>query len=272
MTLTVRGTPIFLKYSASDRRWWVQRQRLIQRREVACLRILRGLAVPELARVPRPLLPGHVRDSTVLLATEAIGNGAPVKRLQLTIEQRVGTWLFVLEQLVAFRRHGVAYSDAKVENLVATGDPLTIHIVDFGAAIAWSRRGRRLPYIGHSFGNIPPELLLARDRALTERSLVFQATILLPQLLSKHDHSSFVGPKDLAMTNALLRRVDAGDLIPVLRAGLHRRVERRPRDYEHLYNAVLDRPLPHRIIEAFLHLRAPFARRLAGMGLENPYR
>jgi len=261
--LGARGREVFIKAHfvrhAPDRR----SVRLQFRRERACLEILAGLAVPELVRARpedmRTLLPP--RSSWIAMRR---CRGRALCLSNLSAPERIGAWLFLLEQLVAFRRHQILYTDVKCWNVLAAARPLSATVIDFGAAVPIPRT--RTAVFAFSPGFNAPEQLAGGP--VTESALVFQASVVLG--------CSLVGLKTHLLGDprhgrgALLARLASsgcGALAPVVRASLDESPACRPHDFEALFSAVRGQPVPAAVADAWSRLREPCREKLAEVGL-----
>ena len=249
-----RGTaPVFVKaLSSSDRDVLrLYRQRLD--RERVCLELLRGLAVPRLVDVPASELAAILpRHPTVWLTQELVG-GSNLHRLP---RLRVGAWMFVVEQLCAFRRCGILHTDVHCANVVATATGDAVHIVDFGIAAPVPNRAARIAEVGYTPGAAPPEIVAGESP--TERTLVYQLGALLLHVVSGRRHGR-------TLSRAVADRL-APDLCALALRCVAKCPAARPASYDAVYAEARSamRGESHRRWSA---LRAPYARRLEELGL-----
>lgn len=265
------GSRIFVKVTrASD----PARQRSLvfrAKRERTCLRLLRGLAVPQnvsLGRLGEELqLPAGLRRP-VIVARTFVGE-APIQELSLSVHESVGLWAFVVEQLAAFRAHGVIYTDIKCDNIVGQRSPLRAWFVDFEAASGLAPKGSPFDNFGTTWGYEAPEV--RRGETPREHSIVFSTGLVLFQLLTK-----LVPPglhlRPPARKGALraLARAKAAELAPLLDACLSDDPGERPRNSDDLLARLRALALPEPSLLAWRTLRQPFAKRLRALGMEEP--
>ena len=147
-------------------------------RESLCLERLQGLAIPRLVKIPKRRVADIVGTSDIVFMAQEFLPGRPFVRMGLSHDAVLGTWLFIVEHLVAFRRVGIVYTDVKVTNVVLRDAHPNVTILDFGHAQAVASRGR---YPNHAIAFTPgfeaPEQ--TSSRYTTERSLVYELGAML---------------------------------------------------------------------------------------------
>jgi len=262
------GRVAFVKVSRSDQPWRRRQQREGWAREKTCLEVLSGLAIPSLIPLTPRQLPPSLRPAAdaQLLAIQAQVGFEDLDRADLSPAQLVAAWLFVVEQLVAFRRHQVIYTDVKCNNVLARRRPFAVTLIDFDRATALVKGRRRLGTYGYTAGFQAPET--ARGAGATERSLVFQAGILLPHILMHTANHDLRAPRrGLARLRPILAELGCDSLVPVVSRCVARRPQDRPRNYEEVLKAISRVPLGEEVRALRETLRRPYAARLAGVGL-----
>lgn len=236
-------------------------------REKICLRRLAGLAVPRLVSLPRREVEAVLgRDNLAFIAQElAPGKSFVIKGLSL--QTLLGAWCFVVEQLAAFRRVGIVYTDVKPDNVLLQRSPLRVTILDFGHATARWTSGRYSNHaIVYTAGFEAPEQ--TRSKYLTEGAFVYQSALLLAFTLAGTNtlylRDGGWGQKHLR--DRLLKA--GGEGIAALIADCLREDPRlRPRNYEAVLRRLQGLSLPADVLSAWKALRAPYADAFESVGL-----
>lgn len=234
--------------------------------EKTALKVLNGLAVPERIDLPDATLRRMVDSPSLHFVTQRHVEGDTPHRLRLSMSQAIAIWLFVVEQLVAFRRRQILYVDVKSQNIVGTVDPLRMTIVDFDRVIVVSPRGiYKTSHVSLTPGWAAPEHTQATH--VSERTLVFPVGILLLNLvypaawsLNLHQPGGFLSKLSKRLTTAGMP-----GLARLLKECLDYNVKRRPENYEAVWERarkLLEREVPRRIIDHWRTLRAPYVRAL----------
>lgn len=262
------GLRIFVKVAkAAD----AARQRSLvyrAKRERTCLRLLSGLAVPRVVRLGKAFpLPSGIKRAVVVART-FLGE-CSIQDLRLSVAERVGLWAFVVEQLAAFRAHGVIYTDIKCDNLVGQRSPLGVWFIDFEAASGLAPKGAPFDNFGTTWGYEAPEV--RRGETPREPSVVYSAALLLFQLLTK------LLPPGLHLSQSTrkaafqaLRGAKAGALVALLGASLSDDAKERPRNFQDLLAKLRASSLPDEALRTWRSLRAPYAKRLTALGMKAP--
>lgn len=186
---------------------------------------------------------------------------AALKPLEL-----IGCWLFLAERLGAFRRHQILYRDCKPANILVQKKPLRVTLIDFNYATAASSRG---VYPAHNFGYTAgfqaPEH--GSRSSLTEQSVVYQLGMVLAHCWAGLLAHPRTGLDQLVKG---MKRMGAPGLADLLADCLASRFEDRPRNYEEVLRRIhesLDAGIPPGAIRVWKTRRAPYAGRLAEVGL-----
>ena len=259
------GTKAFVKASSSTQRRHIDGLRAALQREKICLRVLRGLAVPRLISLPTKSLPAYCRTPGMSYIAQS-WEGEKIDHVPLTPLEALGAWLFLVEQLTAFRRHRILYTDVKCANVLVQRHPLRVVVIDFGTASPLEPGRFPLRQYGFTRGFEAPEC--RAGKVPTERSLVYPLGILLPHVLVgtttvsiKSAHSG------LDAASRILRRIGAADAADVVCACLADDPRRRPPNYEAVLKRLRSCVLPAGTTSVWRHLRDPYRRRLAKLGL-----
>jgi hypothetical protein len=236
-------------------------------RERYCLGRLKGLAVPKRVPLARSELDGFLGGMAA--SAQTCVRGRELDRAGLTPEELIGVWAFAAEQLAAFRRCGILYTDVKCANILAAKRPLAALIVDFDLAVPLSERGvYRTDRVGYTQGFEAPEQ--PESESVTERSLVYQLAMLLPHCLLGTDNTSLGHPlRGLPALRRILAEMGAEGLARAVEDGLSWRTADRPRDYDAFWRLVRGgdaKVLPRAAEAAWTRLRRPYERRLSALG------
>ena len=260
------GREVFLKVfhaASGGKRAFVRRQ---ASRERASLSILRGLAVPALVRLTPDSLRRLLGFRPAAYLAQEFVPGASLRKAGLPPTEQIGAWLFLLEQLAAFRRRGVLQTDLKPSNVMVTRKPLSARHVDFNLATA-VRSSREYPesWFGYTVGYQAPEQGIAAR--VTERALTYQLGMLLAAGWLGADNSTLMGENAaLARLRRELRRLGSPGLARLVGDCLSLSPGARPADYGEALErakALRSRGLPAAALRVWEELRAPYAGALA---------
>jgi serine/threonine protein kinase len=242
--------------------------------ERTALELLQGLAVPRVMDLPGS---GLARSGLRKMVGLAPPPGAFIvetyegqefhdHRERMPVTHRLGAWLFCMEQLVAFRRRHLIYSDIKCHNIVVRSRrPWRIIIIDFDGIIPVGRR-RGWNNFASTRGYEPPEINSGKPP--TEASCVYQLAMLLVHFLTNSDNRRLEHRRyGIPRVRALLARIGGTELCDVIVRSLHSDARKRPRNVEALLRRVRILPLPEESLSVWRELRAPYQRALAELGL-----
>lgn len=230
-------------------------------REATCIEILKGLGVPAVVRLPRRALPTVFQQDNIRHIAFADA-GTVIDKSGLSARQLLGAWMFIVEQLAAFRIHQIIYTDVKCANVVIKRRPNRVTIIDFGNACYLVGGKADLSRMGVTPGALPPDLIYS------EQSAVFQAGLLLPHILAKVDTRDLPGPsRNLTKFRRILRRAGAPEFENLIMRCLAANPARRPRNYIALHEEIRAIGGPPSAIEFYNDLRSSFAARLEDLGL-----
>ena len=260
----------FVKLYDSCRRSTQRRNRRLLERERVCLDVLAGLAVPKLLELPEGALRLHLGFEPTAHVAQGFVVGKPLNKAGLAPGELLAAWLFLVEQLVAFRRHQILYTDLKPSNVLANRRPLKVTSIDFDRAAAATESGvYDASHIGYTAGYQAPEH--GRGAWLREASVVFQLGMLLAACWMGLDNSSLRDPE--AGLELLCEKVAAeggAGLAELVRSCLAYAEEERPRGYEEVLERIKragENPESRQLVSVWKALRAPYEERLAGVGL-----
>lgn len=260
------GERVFVKMFASTEEAAFRKAQGGMAREQTCLQVLSGLAVPKLVTLEKgelPTIPGAER--TLVLAQSYVGE-KDVHHVGLQPAELVGAWVFIVEQLAAFRLHQIIYTDFKCGNIMAEPNPLRVTLIDFDHAFPCDKPRKKLLCHGYTPGFISPES--AQGDLGTERSLVYECSLLLFHFLTEGDGGTVHHPrKGLSVAVKKLRALGAAHLADVLAQALAHDPSHRPKHYQHLLSCILHERLPAKIEAFWRKQRAPYEARLDEVGL-----
>ncbi|NVB43123.1 hypothetical protein G6O69_35195 [Pseudenhygromyxa sp. WMMC2535] len=240
-------------------------------RERAALSLLADLAVPaliELDDAQRRVLFGAL--DTDPLCTEHVGER--IGKQPCSADQLIGLWLFVAEQLAAFRRRRLLYSDIKTENIMVSPDLSRVTIIDLeGCAVldpedsygAWQLKQTR------PFG--APEHDLALDTGngeVTEACVVHQLGSMMCHSwnLSQAGRGWFADFRDHAHLRVACQAAGRGRLLALIERCIEADPQARPPTIAAVWaelDALSVEPAHAEPRRIFTELRAPYAHALA---------
>lgn len=238
-------------------------------RERTCLQVLRGLAVPTLLKLKRSELPYPLRDGDSCYIAESYAGDRSLHALNLDRPALIGAWLFVAEQLAAFRGRGILYSDFKCGNICGTRRPFRVTVIDFGACGPLIPGKKYLAVHGYTPGMQSPEI--TRGERATERSLVYEFSCLLLHFVTGQNTAEGADPRlHLARGITELGDMEAPDLAGLLQACLSVDPKLRPKNYEELLKKLRAIRLPSSMTNTWNVLRAPYVDALRESGIVAP--
>lgn len=258
------GMRAFIKVNHSDSRARIRGIQESEQREKTCLEVLEGLAVPKLLTIsPRSLGFLNGIPKTSFFACSAYDEAKNLDSAGLTPLELLGAWIFIAEQLTAFRRHQIVYHDIKCSNALVKKNPLRIWLVDFECAAIVERSGRTI-IKGFTPSFAAPETI--QKKATTERSLVYELGMLLAHVLARTNNDSL---RRWGLGKALREtaRLEASGIGRIMAECLAADPKRRPRNFEEVLRRVRATRIPDPALVLWHWLRAPYARRLAEVGL-----
>jgi serine/threonine protein kinase len=230
--------------------------------EALCLRILRGLAVPEPIELDRKELTSHLPANALAVTVTRWLPGA--KRRTYTSRQALGLWIFAIEQLCAFRRLKILNVDIKHDDLLVAEDLSWARFVDFNACIPVNRSGRYRNAFPATRAYLAPEVLM--QTYVDERAFVYLAGMLFGRLL----HPGFANTaRSSGVFQVVARRLERDGLGPV-GSLLFRTValdpSARPRTLETLWVELSRLTCPSQSTALWRRLRRPYGERLQRLG------
>lgn len=264
------GRAVFVKALGSHFRGYGDADREAAQREREVLERLEGLAVPRPVRVPRTEGLRCVEGVPCRLLVQEFISGSALGRAGLTAPELVGAWLFIAEQLAAFRRLGILYTDVKASNVLATRSPLRVTLIDLTGAIEVSADGlyRGSEITSAALYRAPEHVWTA---SVTERAVVHQLGMLMAACMPGADRDALRDPAQARTAVAgVLTGMKARELAGLVADCLAPTPEARPSGFGAVIAGVQAIPthkLPPGALETWLRLRAPYAGRLEELGL-----
>jgi len=259
------GTEIILKIFIGKNPW--QKKRM--EREKVALYVLKGLAVPKLVRIPRKVVAKLVKSKNFsYTAMENVPWAGCFARI-FSATQSLGLWAFTLEQLCAFRRRQVLYTDMKHDHIRLSKNLDSALIIDYNDCVMVEQSG----LYPHTIMGVTPELAAPEfyfSTILSERVIVYEMGMLLGAFLNKYFHNFHQEPRAFKKMEAKLSSVDAQDFYFLLRKCISQNPLERPKDLEVLFSQFQQLELPSAAIHLWKKLRAPYLKPLAELGFKDP--
>lgn len=262
------GRKIFVKANSSNHRMHKTRIRKDMDRERTCLEVLDGLAVPKLVRLTQAQLPRIISGGRTFFIAEEVAGDKPVYSMGLDIKERIAVWAFVAEQLAAFRRRFIVYSDIKCDNIMVRKNPLRIKIIDFDyiVPLVAGRKVLDRVRLGITPGFDPPEI--ATRKPLTEASLTYQLGMLMVSLMVRGNNRTLNDAKvGLVPVLKKVTHLGGGDMAGIVADCLKPEPRLRPQNYEHVLRRLKAARIPAGVRDIWDRLRAPYAQSLENLGL-----
>lgn len=217
------GKKIFVKSHYSEK---PDRRVYQARSESWCLRKFKDLSIPKiipLNQVPVNHLPIHKKAKT--LAMEYVA-GKDLAQVNFSKAEKIGAWIFLLENLVAMRNFGILYTDIKHLNVIASRRPFKVTLVDFERVVPLLRINS---YPRDHFGFSPwfqsPEH--KTSQSVTESALVYQFCMMLGFVLTGLSNATLNSQK-LSRLKKVLRKYIDSNAIKIILSGLNDSSKRRP--------------------------------------------
>lgn len=260
------GERVFVKMFSSTDEGAMAKARGGFGRERTCLEVLQGLAVPTLVTLQPNELPKMPGAEGAISLAQSLAGENDIHHMGLEPYELVAAWVFVVEQLAAFRLHQIIYTDFKCGNIMGARDPFRITVIDFDHSFPMDKPRKKLLCHGYTPGFVSPES--ARGDVGTERSLVYECALLLVHFLTEGDGGS-LGHRTRGLASAVkhLRKMGASHLGEVLTQCLAEDPGERPRHYHHLIECILQEKLPSKIEAFWQRQRKPYEARLDEVGL-----
>ncbi len=238
-------------------------------REKAALDILKGLAVPKRITVKRNEIAKLLKEENFFhIAMEWVPWKGCFGR-SFPTEQALGVWAFTIEQMCAFRRKSVLYTDFKHNHLRLADDLSGAMIVDFDGCLMVEPKGLYpTDYLGFTAELAPPEFQFAKVQ--TERVMVYQMGMFLGSLLLKYFHNSDLNPESFKKIEKKLTKESVKGVYRVFEKCLSKNPLDRPRDLEALYYQIQQVTLPSVSYKVWANLRAPYQKQLSKLGFKEP--
>ena len=154
---------------------------LIQRERIA-LTFLAGLAAPRISRYSRAKIIKEFKQRFVNYIAMSFIPGSGSDRRNFKPADALGLWLFTLEQLAAFRKRDILYTDIKPEHILTTSDLEQACLVDFDSCfMAEPKRIYPRSELFISPLSSPPETFFVDN--LTESFAPYQLAMVLGALI-----------------------------------------------------------------------------------------
>ena len=238
-------------------------------RENVALEVLKGLAVPNRVSIPKGEVARMVKQKHFAHVAMQWAPGLGCWARKFPTHQALALWAFTVEQMVAFHRRDVLYTDFKHNHLRITDDFAHAEIVDFDSCVMVEKKGiYPTQYMVYSPDVSPPEFNFAK--AHSERVVVYQMGMFLGALLLKYFHNSDLNEKNLKKIKSRLVTGHARDIYHIFEKCLAPRPVDRIKDLETLFSLIQKVTLPVRTYELWNKMRTPYKDSLAELGLLEP--
>ena len=241
---------------------------LIQAESIA-LEVLRGLAVPK--RIP------FSRTKAIkILGTQRFYHLAmewvpekPSSGRTFSTAQGIALWAFALEQMCAFRRKKVIYTDLKSDHICVSDDMTKAKFIDFDSCIMLEPSGRYPTMAFRYTANLSaPELYFSKMHS--ENVVVYQMGMLLGSLLLKSLSNSDLNDKTLEKIKMKFRKADCHPLYALFEKCISKSPVVRPKNLDSLFQKINSISLPKESYEIWNKLRAPYRKELLKVGFKDP--
>jgi serine/threonine protein kinase len=236
-------------------------------REKTALRLLQDLAVPKLVHIDPKQLGNSIPISSYVAVEWLSWNNA--RERDFNFVQACGVWLFVLEQLCAFRRQGVLYTDMKPDHVLLNANLSKCVIIDFDGATASNDQGiYNASLIVVTLPWLAPETPF--KKILTESAAVYSMVLLLASFLKKGTNNYELDDKPWQKAKQQLKAKGQGKLVKLLNQGLSHSPKERPATYEKLLQGAQKSIASPAAFLVWEKLRKPYRAQLHELGLEGP--
>jgi len=238
-------------------------------REQVALEVLKGLAVPERASLKRNdiakiLSLSKNQKKFSYVAMEWVSWPHCWER-NLTPDEALGVWVWALEQMCAFRRKGVLYSDIKAVHLLVSEDFTQAKIIDFDTCLMVEPEGLYpIDLLQFTPQFSAPEFCFLAEHS--ERILTYQMGILLGGLLVVGLDNARLNVESLEMMKSKFQKSNNTAVTKVFEACISHDPNLRPGDLEDLFAQVLKAGLSPATIRIWDQLRSPYLKKLLKLG------
>lgn len=272
-TITLKsGKKFFVKVAESNVQKSKSQTRKIIEGEKIILKYLEGLAVPKLVDPSefQQLQGLNSYNASVLIEEQIVGKH--FGSAKLNIYEAIGSWLFVLEQFVAFRKHGILYTDIKSSNILCKKKPLKIIIVDLGGAIPHLKNNKyKSTSIPYTPGYQAPELL--ENQYVKESAIVYQVGMLLGSVVNDLSNLTYFsnGVSGCSAFRESLEKIDLQEsTVDLILSAVDTDPKVRPQTILSLYRQLKKTELLSykKIYTVWSRLRTPYVSRLKDLGLQ----
>jgi len=238
-------------------------------REKASLEILKGLAVPKRVSIAKEKIIRLVGEKKFSYVAMEFVPGRGCFARSFPPDQALALWVFTIEQLCAFHRRKVLYTDFKHNHLRITDDLTSACLVDFDSCLMVESSGL---YPREFLGNTPelaaPEFQFAKVH--TERVIVYQMGMFLGSLLIKYFHNSDLHPLSYRRIQKKLKAVNCEGVFRLFERCLSKKPSERPKDLETLFSKLQNLTLPQATYDLWGKLREPYRKELLKLEFKDP--
>lgn len=239
------------------------------KREETCLQILNGFAITPLRKVNKKELSKLLGLNAKNALLTDYFEGTDLRSANLSVEQKIGLWLFVTEQYAAFRYHQIVYNDIKYSNVLYSEKNMEARIVDFGGAMFLGDGKFRAARLAHTPDFQAPEQ--ATSLIVTEATIIYQLGIFLANLLCNLSNRYLNSEKNLKELRLIFEECGAASLFPFILKCTDENPRKRPKNFHTAYNSLrrlaIAGNFPESVLNFYKVLRAPYSRKLDDLDL-----
>ena len=259
------GSEVVLKVFFGSNPW--MKKRFL--REQIALDVLQGLAVPKRIKISRSEVAKLVKQKTFsFTAVERISYPDCYRRALSTAEA-LGLWAFTLEQLCAFRRRQVLYTEMKDDHVMLAADHSAAVIIDFNDCVMVEPSGQYpFEFLGVTPALAAPEFYFSKT--LAESVVVYQAGMLLGSLINGYFRNVQLGAKEFDHIKRDLFRHKAQDIFDLFKKCVAKNPLERPQSFETLFSKLARCQLPAQSLKMWAELRNPYGQALTDLGFKEP--
>jgi serine/threonine protein kinase len=246
-----------------------QRNKLV--RENVAMDLLKNLAVPRRIPINRAQVSKLIQEKKFSYTSMEWIPAKDCYNRSFTATQSLGLWAFVVEQLTAFHRRKILYTDIKRGHLLVSEDLCEARIIDFDSCVMVESSGK---YPAHvlAFGYTPqvaaPEFQFSPIH--TERVIVYQLGMLLGSLLEEKFDNWNLNQVNFDNVREKLKKAKAEDIWKILLKTISKRPVVRPSDLEALFYIVQKCRFPSASYKIWQKLRTPFRKELLKLKFTDP--
>jgi hypothetical protein len=237
-------------------------------REKVALEVLKGLAVPKRVFVSHDEVRKLVKEKQFShIAMEWVsGKGCFGRKFSSSLS--VALWAFTIEQLCAFRRRNILYTDLKHNHLRVSDDVNSAYLIDFDGCVLVEPSGIYPTYALSNTPELsPPEFNFVNT--LTERYVVYQIGMLLGSFLLQYFHNNHINTTNFKRIKKKLKKSHMGEVFDLFASCIAKSPSQRPKNLEALFGRLEKIHLSEKSYLYWNKLREPFEKDLNQLGFHD---